>query len=254
MVVVIYFKGYPTAVGRPLVVKAAIAVFIGRPVGKLFHFLALGIHYHQFVPILDECELLAVGRILRHRALYLIGCNKRLLIDECGIGEVRVVFTRYLGRVDIVMTVAQRCVHYLAAFRMPHRILLGGSRIGNLFHRRMFHRAHKNFATCCKCHLLAVIRQSATASADFHTLQFGYLLYVHIYGHLLRFTTITERIYLAVVAESKRPICRLREVSHRVGLEFRHLLSLRHIADQSFPHIERATIALRQEIHRSAVC
>ena len=64
------FEHKPLAVGRPLVVEAAVGFIPSAAVGHLTGLLALEVHDHQAVATLDEGKFLAIGRILRHRTLH----------------------------------------------------------------------------------------------------------------------------------------------------------------------------------------
>ncbi len=82
VMIVVNLQRNPFAVGRPLEIKSAVAVAVGRAVSELLHLLALSVHHHELVAVLHKCELLAVRRKFGHRALRVVSGNHRLLVYQ----------------------------------------------------------------------------------------------------------------------------------------------------------------------------
>ncbi len=124
------------------------------------------------------------------------------------------------------MAVTHRGIHNLASLRMPRRQLFGRWSVCYLLHRRMLHRTDKNLAAAGKCHLTAVGRQRAAATANSQALGLGKLLRIDIDCHLAGFASVAECINFTVIAEHESPVGCLREKTHRMCCEFCHLHSL----------------------------
>jgi len=197
------FDDKPLSVGRPLVVKSAVTLGIGRAVGNLTHFLGVEIHHHELAAILDEGYLLAVGRILGIGALYtVVGFYERSFIDECRIGEVGIVFAVDFCHIYVGMSLALACVGDCAVVGSPCRLTLGGRSRCNLLGGGVFNRCYKQFASIGESHLLAVGRYSGSAGRAYAVFLYGIFLVEHQVDIDFAWCGIALLgVYLAVVGE-----------------------------------------------------
>ena len=138
----------PLSVGTPLVCEAIVArLIVLAAVGDGTCLFCLGVIHFQDVAVLDEGDLLAVGRISRVEAFHTVIGKQRFLIDEGGVCEVIVILTLYGSLIDVPVAVAFGGIHQGTSVFGERRATFRLGGMGDLFGGGVFVGAsHEHFS------------------------------------------------------------------------------------------------------------
>ena len=156
MLVTDKFEGEPFAVGRPGIVESAGETIPLASICYLTSLLGVAVVDHQLDTILDEGDLLAVGRELRISTVDCFGGQQCLLLNQRGVGEIGILITGDLGGVKVIVAVALAGVDQRAVVRSERETALRLGRMSDLFGCPIFDRGDENLASYDKGYLLAI--------------------------------------------------------------------------------------------------
>ena len=196
--------------------------------------------------VVDERQLLAVGRELRTCTVDAVGrVKQRLLLYHCGVREVEVVLTSDGRTVDIEMSVAFACIDQTAVVGSPCYVAFGFRGGRNLLGGAVFDRSDKHIATVLKSHLLTVGRHHGlrrTVDAALHHRLV--LVESYVYFHLLRLCRCRLLcVNLSIVGECESAVGSLRKEAHRMGAKVSDFGQFRRRVNRCGIYIHRAALA-----------
>ena len=255
MAVVDNLEGKPFAVGRPTIVERACATHPVGAVGYLAHLLGLEVEHHEAIAVFDKGEFFSIGRELRISALHLVGGDERLLVHDCGIGEIEVFLSCDSRLVKSPFAAALAGVGDCAIVCPSNRFFSLGS-FGDSLGGWIFHRSNKHLASHNKCHLLSVgrhrcrVQAAGVGSVDIATVVVAHEVDFHL-ARRCRHSVLC--VNLAVVGIAEHPVAGNREETHRMCLKFGNSLHLCGLRDSHAIHVEAAAVAFAKEIHIFAV-
>ncbi len=129
----------------------------------------------------------------------LVGFKHRLLLDNGGIGKVRVGFAGYCGTVDVKPAIALAGIVELAAVFAPCQIGLPFWGVGDLLGGLVVDGCHKYFAAAYEGNLLAVGRSHSAASRHSESACRIGIIDCYIDGNLRGLRARTLGVDLAIV-------------------------------------------------------
>ena len=219
------------------------------------HRLALHVHHHQAFALFDKRQLLAIGRELWRRAVYILVRSDDFFLDDGGVGEVEVFLAADSSLHQLPLAVALACIHEGAVVGSPAHVGLSLWCVGDFLGGVVFNRGYKHLAAHHKCHLLAVGRHCATGGTTgvVHDADSIAIVVEEVDVHFIWLAAVGLGVDFTVVGVAKCAVGSHRKAAHRVFLERGDCCHLRRVVQREFPHIERAPVALAQEIHRLAV-
>ena len=165
----------PLAIGTPFIVEATVLTEPLTAIGDLRHLLGLQVDHLQFDAVLDECQLCAVGAILRILALYLREVEltielqgwqfgeHALFFNQRGIGKVEVFLAHDAGRIELPVAIALRGIDDGAPIGGEVHIGLGTCRLRDATGGGILGAGDKHLATGYEGHLLTITAHHSLA-------------------------------------------------------------------------------------------
>ena len=243
-------EGKPPPVGRPSIVEAAAGPVPRAAVGDLVHLLRVEIDDHQPVAVLDEGQLLAVGRELRAGTLEFRLGQQPLLAEHRRVGESFLLIAHDRRPIKVPFAVPLTGIDQRPVVGAPRHVALRGCRLGHPLRRAVLDRGHEEFAAHREGDLLAVGRHGRVRSPG-GEVEDGLLPGIvarKVDHHLAGFAAGRLGIDLAVVGIAQRAVVTHRKETHGMRAEMGHGSYLGRVVQRERVDVERPSVALAEEV------